>query len=622
MSADRKPERKAWQRWLLGLLFLGSYAACVAGFLAWKGQYGWEYWSEALYQSARIFGFEYDGPRPPESVPFLLHAGRLGAMVSIFLLGWLTADALLRERLTPLRLLFRSPEVLFCGITAASMRVALARKTAFPGVRQALLAENVSADLVQRFSTEVSRLVLLGNPASRSSLKRASIRTGTRTLYASGATDTETMAIVTAVLEHLQENPASASHLKLAVLLRDRALQQTVDAALLHPALKDVELAWLDPVAIAARICLDRVPPDALTPPPGRIHVLLWGSTPLIEALLLQLARNVYPRPGLTLVTVIAPAIFRQQLLDRYPALAPDFRDAQLFASLHPFIEINWLDREAATFSVEDLAAIERQAPLSCAYVDGGADAVTWVTSRRLLQLRTRTASGFAVAAFLDEARERDGLVVIAADRDVYRYQPGEQYLGQRLDVLAMLHNFAYQPGNVIPDFEAPTLEQAAAWHDAWAQWMQAPEWKRQSSRYVADHIAIKLRSLGLARYLDPSHNGIDAARGLRERLIASLPELGALEHLRFCAERMLEGWLPVSEVIWTPGEPEEGLDGYREKLKALRLNPTLAIKVDKPEMQKDERLVAALPWMLWILAHPPASGLFSVRREADQSSS
>lgn len=620
MNGDDKVERKAWQRWLVVTLLVASYTACVAGFLAWQGQYGWEYWSEALYQSARIVAGEYDGPRPPEPVPLLLHIGRLGMMIGLFLLAWLTAGLLLRERLTPLRLWLRSPEVIYFGITPEVLRIAHARRSAFPGVRQALVTDKASSALAQRFGSEVSRLVLIGDPAGRDTLKRASIRTGTAVLYAAGESDAETLGIVKSVLRQRRESPGVATRLKLAVLLKDRALQQTVDS-LPVTAGKEVEVAWLDPVAIAARLLLDRIPPDNLAPPSARIHVLLWGSSPLIEALLLQVARNVYPRPQLTRVTVIADSGFRQKMLERHAALAPDFRDAHLFSGLHPFIEIEWLDRQPATLSVDDLAAMEQVAPLTCAYVDGGADDATLVMSRRLLQLKTWHGARFRVGACLQEARHREGLDVVASDRDVFRYQPGEQYLGQRLDVLAMLNNFAYQPGSSIPDFTAPALEHDAAWHHAWTQWRQMPEWKRQSSRYVADHIPVKLRSIDLGQFLDRPV-GMDDARELRQRLQAALPQLGALEHRRYCAERMLDGWLPVSGSLWTPPAPQGGLEAHRERLKGLRLNATLAIKVEEAEKRKDERLAAAIAWMLWMAAHPPGGERLFAQLEEGQSSS
>lgn len=617
---DTQPNRKSWQALFAGSLTVLSYTACVFGFLAVRGEYQWTDWSEALYQSLRIFGFEYDGPKPPEQVPALLHVGRLGALMSVMFVGWMAAAAFLRERLTPLRLWYRSPEVLFCGLTDEALRLAVAQEAAFPGTRKALVVDKVSAVLARRFSSEVSRLVLAGNPASPKKLKEAAIGSDTQVVYAAGDTDAETFRIVNAVFEQLRDRPATAPVLRIAALLKDRALQHTAQSTY-GPGVQQVDLAWLDPVGIAARRFLERMPPDAIAPAAARIHVLLWGSTPLIEALLLQLARNVYPRAGLTRVTVIAAAGFRQKILDRYPALAPAFHDVHLFPGLHPFVEVEWLDRQPATLSVTDLAALENAATMTCAYVDGGTDDATLVMSRRLLQIRTRNALGFAVGAYFDAGRADAGLTVISADRDVYRYQTGERYLGQRLDVLAMLHNFAYQPSNSIPEFNAPALEHDAAWHRAWVQWRQTPEWKRQSSRYVADHIAIKLRSIGLTRYLELPQLGIDDARELRQRVQAALPELGALEHRRYCAERMLDGWLPVPESLWTPPAPE-GLDSHRESLKALRLNATLAVEVDNLETQKDERLAAAIAWMLWRAAQPPAGEQLFSQLEVERSSS
>lgn len=597
-----KPERKTWQLLLLGGLALASYWLCVAGFLELYGP-GWRNWTNALYHALRIWGFEYDGPRAPEEVPATLHIGRLGALLTVMIGTWLAAVALFRERLTPIRLLVRAPDVLFFGLTPHGLRIALAQKEALPGQRMALVARQLDDALVQRFRLEVSRLVLVGEPAAKHSVRVARIRRKTKLVYVAGETDAETLRIASTVLRQAGQQQARETPLRIVLLLKDAGVLQTFEEVLQNVDTALVELGWLDTTTLTARVLLQKLPPDSVRAPSRqRIHVLLFGSTPLIEALVVQLARNVYPREGLTRITVIASDIdrFRTGLFNRHPVLAPDFADRNLFEGLYPLVELDWLERLPASLSAEDIRRLEDAAPVTCAYVDGGQDSDTLATSQRLQQLRTRSLLEFPIAAWFNQEREVRNLEV-AYSKDVFRYHRGERYLGERLDALAVLCNYAYMGDNKVPPLDASASEHDLAWAAASTKWAGLQEWARQSSRQVADHIPVKLRYLGLK--LDTtSALTLSEAQELADELAARLPQLGDLEHRRFCAERMLDGWLPAPGSLWNPpGASKFELDATRKRLKGLRLNATLAVKVEKVEKEKDDRLAARIAWMLWL---------------------
>lgn len=90
----------------------------------------------------------------------------------------------------------------------------------------------------------------------------------------------------------------------------------------------------------------------------------------------------------------------------------------------------------------------------------------------------------------------------------------------------------------------------AAASAGAATDWNYLPETFRRANRRSADHIAAKLFSLGLTSEHD-AHAPILVDRHAHEQYIAPLqsdgdprlPVLAALEHRRWCADRVIDGW-------------------------------------------------------------------------------
>ncbi len=84
---------------------------------------------------------------------------------------------------------------------------------------------------------------------------------------------------------------------------------------------------------------------------------------------------------------------------------------------------------------------------------------------------------------------------------------------------------------------------------DAKAAWETAlSEAFRSSSRQSGDHIFVKLRELGFS--LTAGEGGISDAllEDLRCAIEANMDSLTRMEHRRFCAERLIDGWLYFSE--------------------------------------------------------------------------
>lgn len=143
--------------------------------------------------------------------------------------------------------------------------------------------------------------------------------------------------------------------------------------------------------------------------------------------------------------------------------------------------------------------------------------------------------------------------------------------------------------------------------------WEWSAEWERESSRQAADHVPVKLALHGLVM---DQEGDIDWANNREEDPIAHLksithsekrgdgsmadPEalvaLAEMEHRRWCAERLLGGWLPLStDLEW------QGWESDKTRMKEdLRLHRDLVPFDDLPndEKDKDYEIIRAIPYL------------------------
>jgi len=586
---------------LIGLAIL-SFVLGVVGFLGVAireigSLSGWD-WLDATYKTVLLFLNEYQGPDAVNEIPPALQLARVGAMASVLWGVWMAGISLLGERLLPLRLRWRPADVAFCGSAPELLNIARDFRRQHRDKRILLVVGNAGSPIAQQFRDELSGLVVAEEPSA--SVSTASLDRVKGRIYAAGNADDETLRIVRTIIRRESGDPLPSVPIEVTALLHDGAVRRTLPPSFVDVDRRCIDLAWVVPAELAVRALLQRISPDespAKSHP--RLHVLLLGSDTFAEALVLQIARNAYPRTAVTRITVVAPdaSEFVQRVCMRYPALATDYQDRQLFGELHPLLDLKPLVRTGPTLSTADLEELERDGPISCAYVRGDDDVHTHAACLRLRQLRARCEGDFRIGAYFEErsaAAKSGAEESISADRDVFHIRSGEAYLGQHLDQLAVLYNYAYD--NAVPAPEASEAEHNAARLRASEAWKSAQEWKRESSRHVADHVDVKLRAMGLEKLVDPQPFDCEAAKVLHSAL-GETPQLASHEHRRFCAERMLAGWLPVDQVVWDAAPPE-ALEAHRKELKDLRLNATLkASGLDATEIAKDERLVRAIAW-------------------------
>lgn len=112
-------------------------------------------------------------------------------------------------------------------------------------------------------------------------------------------------------------------------------------------------------------------------------------------------------------------------------------------------------------------------------------------------------------------------------------------------------------------------------------EWRETEESFRQSSRYQAEHLKVKLRAMGLDWQKTSAKEIKDGLAGDPQLV----EDLAQLEHIRYVAERFLDGWDLCDEGSGSLTEPQ------KEELKKInnskKLNPTLRTYFEIDENSK-----------------------------------
>lgn len=127
--------------------------------------------------------------------------------------------------------------------------------------------------------------------------------------------------------------------------------------------------------------------------------------------------------------------------------------------------------------------------------------------------------------------------------------------INEKLDETAIRINSLYSNGNQKTD--AAAAEKA---------WKSLNENLKQSNRFIAAHIPVKVRAMNL----DPDTCSSDEIRNALRSDPALFEDLEHVEHIRFVAERILAGWVPAT------GEQGNLDKAALKKLKESKINRTL----------------------------------------------
>lgn len=362
-----------------------------------------------------------------------------------------------------------------------------------------------------------------------------------------------------------------------------------------------------------------------------RLHLCIVGGSSFAPALLVHAARHcVYsedPAACVQLSWICTDASQRlQELYLRYPALDP--ANARRTSSpgdpaigeLLPMARIVALDAHPSFVTPAQWLSAQEETPFAMVYVTADNDLLTMDATRRALAVedvcasleptpRTMQARRGKIVACLTDVRSRAGsnrslLPDSVAQFNVFEvcFSAGEPYPGERADRLARIIHLAYSAR----DARFPTNEERQA---ATKRWKAETDDFRWSSRYSADHIAVKLAVLGRSvesvRLEGSSCRGSDTRLVLRDLLEQPdvLELLMRLEHRRFIVERLLDGWLPVRRTGRPEGDAPSGLPYAAEaapftQKRYLRLNATIVPydALTNEDRGLDRQMIRAIP--------------------------
>ncbi len=433
------------------------------------------------------------------------------------------------------------------------------------------------------------------NATSEATLRRAGIRYAEK-IYVATGDDELNCRIVNQLVGLL---PKAQSPPECYVDVEDPSLRQYL--AQWTAKLGCISVACFGIQESTARGVLQRRPVDRFTADdrPQVAHVALVGSSLMARALLVQLLRIGHFAPGRQLdIDVLAENVvaYQTRLYRELPCLSPDWgepdsperriRDHVLpqvvFREL-PCSDSELLDEQCPLYRG---LCLEHVSSLFFCVDDGFRSAALAGRIMSKLEGRCRQASTeVLVGCYYNYPEDPKQELARALDRHssqritVFHFGSYDEECtvdaveGRSIDALAreIAANYERQYGQPPPADVDPGQQAAHFDH----LWRASDEWAKESNRQAADHVDIKLRSVGL----QPE----DVIRPGFEFTGQQVAQMARMEHKRWCAERLLGGWRPF------PATPENQQRWDREKkdLKKQKLHIDLVPFDDLPEGEK-----------------------------------
>jgi hypothetical protein len=296
------------------------------------------------------------------------------------------------------------------------------------------------------------------------------------------------------------------------------------------------------------------------------VHLVVLGLGQMGEALLLQAARLSHfanlRKPRLTVVDLAAPAR-ESALRSRYP-------------QLEQLAELEFLAAEMNGDDVRrrlvDWARDEQSLLTLAVCLDHEVRALSYAfhlppeIAERGVQVLVRMSDEPGLAQIVEHGGAAEHLKPFGMIQHAH-------LLDSRLDAVAQALHAAYLA-------QASADGQKPDENPALRSWEELPEGFKVSSRHQADHIPVKLRTVGC----EAVPKAEEPAGAAFQFTAEEIELLARMEHARWCAERLLAGW--------TPGP----LDKRRRRTPYLVPYDQL----EEPIKEYDRRPVRELPSLLW----------------------
>lgn len=545
-----------------------------------------------LYRSLQLFVLEYGSTSEPSS--WELDMARVLAPAVTVYTATRALAAIFRERVQLLRLRFtRKKRVVICGLGRKGLL--LARSFKARGYHAAVIEQDEDNDRTKG-CREQGIAVLIGDATDPAMLRKARVQRATFLISLCGQDGTN--ADVAAHAQELLSDERRRSgaltafvhvvDLELCRLLRDR-----VAAAGERDSFR---LELFNVFESGARAWLSEHPPfgEAGEERDGRPHLLVVGVGQMGRSLIVGAAREWLTlhagsdrRPRITIVD--REALRKMESLRlRYPQLE------QVCELVPAQTDTTWPDFERGKFLLD----AEGRCDVTTIYVCLDDDVRGFAAALALLErvrehgvtivVRTAEDAGLA-AAVPGKSGAKDGFELLRAFPVLDRTCTPELLLGETTtEILARAAHEDYVRRETEKGEDRKTNPSLVDWHEL-------PEGLRESNRRQADHVAVKLRAVGrgIAPLADPDAEPIELSA-------EEVELLAELEHERWMAERVFEGW--------THAPPPKDV--------ARKTSPDLVPWHELPEAEKekDRGTVRGLPALL------ATAGLGVFRHEGAQA--
>ena len=426
----------------------------------------------------------------------------------------------------------KKDHVVICGLGRLGLPLALEAKKRKE--RVVVIAKNPDGEGVAE--TIRNRIkVVFGEAGEAETLQQANAGTA-RSVFAV-CPDDQTNIAIAAQIGNLDVKPRSTSRPECWMYISNPKLRSALERHSFlphHGTQCSVNVRGLAINDLSARRAFLQLPLDHLSLPSGsgrRPRLILIGFDEMGQSLALQAARIAhFPCGGRLEITVVDERVDEQvdSFLHSYPNMKEIADIEKISGTLESF--------ENQRKVLETIKAFEARGELlACAVCHEDENSRNVIFA---LDLANANAEGRApILVYLTTNFGFGQLIKSGAPCAT----------DSRLIPFGMIEDI-WTLGTLI-DEEQDKL--ARAWHEAYPRdgigqnrpadkpWEQLDETYRESNRAAADHVSIKLFSIGLERRL-LSECGENAVKALNKDQIELLSKT---EHARWCAERWLAGW-------------------------------------------------------------------------------
>ena len=542
MKPEGKPEdghRSSWQWWLGALLILVAFTFGAIGLREYENapeHGGHADLLSILYHTLQLFILHAPHLEPP--IPWQLHVGRLLAAGLFLAAAGKAFVKVFREELRGLRLWlpWREGHIVVCGLGDLGLRLVLDGRQR----RKFVVAIEKGAG---RGALESARksgaLVLEGDARDLSQLRQARIERA-EFIVAACRNDQTNIAIAALAGQLAAARNRPSEPLICRLLIRDAKLRSLVSDEAVFPRAGPsyrVNFRDLDPEATAARQAFRRYPLDfrpIRENDPITVHLVVIGFGPIGQALALQAAR----------IGHFANEVAKERRKLRITVLDKDQTGWNDFVLRHAKLK-DVCDARFEHYGPGEAGLL----PATSALCLAGDALVTYAvaietdkqTSLRVALELSKTITESPVQILVYQ-QSRVGLASLLRQRG-----PGSPQLtrihafGMTEDVFTwdvLLHESEDRLARAIHEnYRRERAKEHVPDKDN-PGWEDLSEDFRESNRQAADHIAVKLRAVGY--HDEPLTKEKQAIIDFEEQETLLLAKM---EHVRWCAERWLDGW-------------------------------------------------------------------------------